>query len=86
MKNLYARAIFVFLMLSAFFTPQIIQATVEDARNLAEEMILVYKNHLNKLEDINFINQPIPEYQFHIGYVNGAKDAYTNMIKMIEKR
>ena len=85
MKIFLASGISLFLTLSATLTPQISHATVEDAKKLAEEQVLVLELHMAHCEEEGYNNGLIMDYQYHNGYVHGARDAYRNMLKMIDQ-
>ncbi len=83
MKMFLASGIYLFLALSASLMPQIIHATVLDAKKLAIEQISVLEAHMITCEEEGFNNDLIMDYQYHNGYVHGSRDAYQNMLKKI---
>jgi hypothetical protein len=84
MKKLLASGMFVFLMLNSVFMPQMGHANVEDAQDMAEEMVFVFEKHMQHCEEEGYNHGLIMDYQYHNGYVHGARDAYSNMLKWID--
>lgn len=78
MKILLASAIAIIFTTSAY-------ATIEDAKKLAEEQILVLELHMHHCEEEGYNNDLVMGYQYHNGYVHGARDAYQNMLNKIDK-
>ena len=76
--------IFLASIVSIIFTTSIF-ATVEDAKKLAEEQILVFKLHMQRCEDEGFDNGLVHDYAYHSGYIHGACEAYINMLKKIDQ-
>jgi len=58
-------------------------ATTEDAIKFAEEKILVFELHMEHCEEMGYNNGLVMDYQYHNGYMHGARDAYQNMLKKI---
>jgi len=58
---------------------------VEQAIKFAEEKILVLELHMEHCEEEGYNNGLIMNYQYHNGYVHGARDAYQNMLKKIDQ-
>jgi hypothetical protein len=83
MKIFLASGIYLFLTLSASLIIQPIEATVEDAKKLAIEQISVLEAHMFQCEEEGYNNGLIMDYQYHNGYIHGARDAYDNMLKKI---
>ncbi len=74
--------IFLASIVSIIFTTSIC-ATVADAIKLAEEQLIVLELHMEYCEEEGYNNGLVMDYQYHNGYVHGARDAYSNMIKKI---
>jgi len=62
-----------------------LSADVDKAIAYAEEKILVLELHMYDCEEEGYNNALIMDYQYHNGYVHGARDAYKNMLKKIEQ-
>jgi len=74
------------IFLSIFFIlPVFLSATIEDAQSFADEQIKVFEAHMMHCEEEGYNNNLVMDYQYHNGYVHGARDAYKNMLKKIEQ-
>jgi hypothetical protein len=85
MKYFLTSGIYLFLTLSATLMIQHAEANVEQAIKFAEEKILVLELHMEHCEEEGYNNGLIMDYQYHNGYVHGARDAYNNMLRKIDQ-
>jgi len=62
-----------------------LMANVDDAKEFAKEKVLVLNNHMMHCEEEGYNNNLVMDYQYHNGYIHGARDAYQNMLDKLDQ-